>query len=295
MNRVLACAAACAAILLVALTPGDVVAKEKPKAERPFVEETRIAARRRVGDFILEGSLYEETSKDAGVQFRYMHPDHPELRFDIFVYPAGEMPREKAMDDGMQAFTASFDAGVKLKYYDDLQILGTTDFEIVPASKIPEDASVLVLRAVESLRGKRIDLRYRMRIEDTGELVPMRSRGYLFYQQLHYFKSRITAAESRVPQDVYETLSDRAVRELVPAITAINIGGCGEMTVATNRAILDRTDEASFDDLVADMLGQLVSHSLRNCYESRADAKEIEPEDAEIVTIAYDADDWSTP
>ncbi len=295
MNRIAACAAACVALLLVALPQGNAVAKEKPRAERPFIEETRIAAPRRVGDFVLEGSLYEEARKEAGAQFRYAHPDHPELRFDIFVYPAGEMSREKALDVEMRAFTASFDAGVKLKYYDDLRILGTTDFEIVPADKIPEDASVLVLRAVEALRGKRIDLRYRMPIKDTGEIVPMRSRGYLFYQQLHYFKGRITAAESRIPQDVYEALSDRAVRELVPAITAMNIGGCGEMTVTPDRATLDRTDEASFDDLVADILGQMVDQGLRNCYESRAEAQEAEPEDAEIVTIAYDADDWSTP
>ncbi|MFZ5638082.1 MAG: OadG family protein [Pseudomonadota bacterium] len=318
MKRTLCATIAGAALALAALPYGEAAARDKAKAERAFIEETRIAAPQRVGEFVLEGSLYEEAQKYAGAQFRYAHPDHPELRFDLFVYPAGDMPRDEAIERGMRDFRASFDAGVKLKYYDRLRIGDTTDFEIAPTpqtdgsepaapeSAAPEpaapendggdpevDAAIATALAPKPLIGKRIDLRYRMSIEETGDTVAMRSRGYLFYKQLYYFKGRITVAESRMEPSAFDALSDRAIRALVPAVVASNIGGCAETTITIGRDAAGK--DGSIADLLSQMLGQAVDKGDRNCHASRADAQAAEPEDAEIVTIEYDANDWGSP
>lgn len=308
MNRMLSATLAGVALALATLPHGEAVAGVKAKAERAFIEETRIAAPQRVGEFVLEGSLYEQAQKYAGAQFRYAHPDHPELRFDLFVYPAGDMPRDKAIERGMREFLASFEAGVKLKYYDRLRIGDTTDFEIAPTRQADEpppadagnddrdpevDAAIAAALAPKPLIGKRIDLRYRMSFEDTGDVVAMRSRGYLFYKQMYYFKGRITVAESRMDQPTFDALSDRAMRTLVPAVVASNIGGCADRTVVIDRDAAGKDD--SIGDLLSQMLGQALDEGDRNCHASRDEAKAAEPEDAEIVTIDYDPDDWSSP
>ncbi len=282
--------------------------KDKDAAQ-PFIVETRIAAPKRVGEFELESTYYDPATKHAGASLRYLLPDHPEIRFDLFVYPAGEMPYDTAMTSGMKDFVDSFDAGVKMKYYSDLKIVDIVDFDIGPktettapqenkpaANTPPEseaDAIIEAALAPKPVSGKRIDLRYTMRMDETGETVPMRSRGYLFYRQLYYFKGRISVAESRADQATFDTLSDRAMRELVPAVQASNIGGCASVEI-----VVDKETATKSGGTIGDLLMQVVGESLdgihRNCHETRAEAKASEPKQAEIITIEYDPDDWGS-
>jgi len=282
--------------------------KDKDAAQ-PFIVETRIAAPKRVGEFQLESTYYDPATKHAGASLRYLLPDHPEIRFDLFVYPAGEMPHDTAMTSGMKDFVDSFDAGVKMKYYSDLKIVDIVDFDIGPktettapqedkpaANTPPEseaDAIIEAALAPKPVSGKRIDLRYTMRMDETGETVPMRSRGYLFYRQLYYFKGRISVAESRADQATFDTLSDRAMRELVPAVQASNIGGCASVEI-----VVDKETATKSGGTIGDLLMQVVGESLdgihRNCHETRAEAKASEPKQAEIITIEYDPDDWGS-
>ncbi|MGN6151671.1 MAG: hypothetical protein ACTHOH_06610, partial [Lysobacteraceae bacterium] len=99
---------------------------------RSFVEQTRVAAPKRVGEFVLDAAEYDPAMKSAGASLRYSLPDRPELRIDLFVYPAGEMPHADAVKAGMKDFRASLDAAAKAGYYDALRVLDTTDFEIPP-------------------------------------------------------------------------------------------------------------------------------------------------------------------
>ncbi len=298
-----------AAALVSAAQPVTARSRKDKDATQPFIVETRIAAPKRVGEFELESTYYDPATKHAGASLRYLLPDHPEIRFDLFVYPAGDMPHDTAMTSGMKDFVDSFDAGVKMKYYSDLKIVDIVDFDIGPktettapqedkpaANTPPEseaDAIIEAALAPKPVSGKRIDLRYTMRMDETGETVPMRSRGYLFYRQLYYFKGRISVAGSRVDQVTFDTLSDRAMRELVPAVQASNIGGCASVEI-----VVDKETATKSGGTIGDLLMQVVGESLdgihRNCHETRAEAKASEPKQAEIITIEYDPDDWGS-
>lgn len=314
IHRQLSCMLAIAMGLAIAAQPAMAKErKDKDKEEtQPFIVETRISAPKRIGDFVLEQSDYDPAAKYAGASFRYLLPQHPEIRFDLFVYPAGEMPADAALKAGMKNFVESFDAGVKMKYYNDLEIVDTVAFDILPKGFEPaaqdkesagstdaggkadarRDDAFMAALAPKPLAGKRIDLRYRLNMEETGDKVPMRSRGYLFYKQLYFFKGRISVAESRMDQATYETLSDRAMRELVPTIQATNIGGCAREPIALSLDELHRNK----DDLMMQVLGALTSRTDQNCYVSIEDArsiqKDMDEKNAEVVTIEYDANDW---
>lgn len=294
------------AALTIATQPVAAKKRKDKDGTQPFIVETRIAAPKRVGEFELESADYDPATKHAGASLRYLLPDHPEIRFDLFVYPAGDMPHDTAMTSGMKDFVASFDAGVQMKYYTDLKIVDTVDFEIVPRTETPvrqeekkaapeseADTIIAAALAPKPISSKRIELRYTMRMDETGEMVPMRSRGYLFYKQLYYFKGRISVAESRMDQATFETLSDRAMRELVPAVQASNIGGCASVEI-----VVDKETATKGGGTIGDLLMQMVGESLdgihRNCHETRAEAKASEPKQAEIITIEYDPDDWGS-
>ena len=57
-------------------------------------------------------------------------------------------------------------------------------------------------------------------------------------------------------------------------------------------------DQLKSGATVGDVLAQLAAGSVLNrnhCYDRRGQAKQVEPDDAEIVTIEYDAADWGEP
>lgn len=294
------------AALTIATQPVAAKKHKNKDGTQPFIVETRIAAPKRVGEFELESTYYDPATKHAGASLRYLLPDHPEIRFDLFVYPAGDMPHDTAMTSGMKDFVASFDAGVQMKYYADLKIVDTVDFEIAPRTETPvrqeetkaapeseADAIIAAALAPKPISSKRIKLRYTMRMDETGEMVPMRSRGYLFYKQLYYFKGRISVAESRMDQATFETLSDRAMRELVPAVQASNIGGCASVEIVVDKETATKGG-GTIGDLLMQMAGESLDGIHRNCHETRAEAKASEPKQAEIITIEYDPDDWGS-
>lgn len=140
--------------LATSVAPHQAHAKEGKRETtadaRPFIEETRVVAPRRVGDFELEGSRYDPARKDAGVAFRYRLPAHPEMRIDLFVYPAGLMPEQDAIAAGMTPFLATFEEGVRQKYYDRFELLERTSFEIAPQAVPPTSA------AKAGIEGRRI-------------------------------------------------------------------------------------------------------------------------------------------
>lgn len=328
----------CLVSALVAAASSPALAKKsadaarESQADQPFIVETRVVVPKRVGEFVLEGTQYTPEQKYAGVQIRYEHPDHAQIRFDFFVYPAGKMPNEEALRAGMKDFRDSFQAGMRLGYYRDFEIVDDAPFEIALPKAVPpqatppaspskseadakaepvadapagasddgdltpgerELASDEFLESLKGrpLKGERLRLKYVMTDDARGERIPMRSRGYLFYRHLYYFKARISAAESQIDEAAFSALADRAVRELVPAIQARNIGACGQMTLYIDPSEADENKQA--EAMAQSMMDALLSRSESNC-DTRIDEKEFAARhaDAEVVTIAYDPDDW---
>ena len=296
--------------------------KDTGKAdERPFIEQSLIAAPKRIGEFELEGHRYDPDNKSAGVAFRYRLPAHPELRIDLFVYPAGQMPEQEAVKAGMEPFLATLEEAVRQQYYDRFELVGRDAFEIVPAVKgdtvkpdaIQSDAAaqasdqaqddgaqdessqeletLLSAMATQPIRGERLDLRYRMPM-GFDEPVPMHSRGYLFYRQLYYFKGRLTATEAAIGREEFAALADRAVREIVPAIQARHVGGCAQHTININTAAVDAEQDDSL--IMRELAGSLMQMSGKNCYDTIDKARQPIPDGTETVVIAFDPDDWGT-
>lgn len=307
--------------LSIAIAPASAKWREEAASDttsRPFVEQTRIAAPKRVGEFVLEDADYDPETKSSGTLLRYVVNDHPELHIDLFVYPAGDMPHDDAVKAGMKEFQASLDAAVKAGYYSDLRVLDTTDFEIAPspaatdeppasssaaspsddpkagtsgeAPRSPELEAMLAALTPKPIVGRRMDLRYRMPTEARGEPVPMYSRGYLFHRQLYYFKGRISAPESEIDRVAFESLTDRAIRSLVPAVAASNIGGCSQMSISIDRKAMD--EGGSIGDLLLQIIGGSDTGIERHCFDSRDEAIEEEPKDATILVIDYAPSDW---
>lgn len=271
-------------------------------AEQPFIAETRIVAPRRVGDFALEQTRYDDKNKYAGVALRYAHADHPEIRIDLFVYPAGDIPVERALKSELKNLRESLQSGVKLGYFSDLRELSADDFMIQPESTAPPtDApqagtapadSASAPDATAPLPGKRLRLHYMFADPESGERHPMRSRGYLAYRQLYYFKARITAAESQIDEATFSAVADRAMRTLTLAVQAYNIGACGGKTIVLGPDVSKDAD-ALADALLQAVLGDPDAPNTNNC-RLRLDPEEWAKvsADAFVETITFTAEDW---
>ncbi|MGN6153216.1 MAG: hypothetical protein ACTHOH_14605, partial [Lysobacteraceae bacterium] len=157
-------------------------------------------------------------------------------------------------------------------------------------AKGSEFEAMLAAVASKPIIGRRMDLRYRMPAKAGGEPVPTYSRGYLFHRQLYYVKGRISAPESKIDQATFESLADRTMRSLVPAIVVSNIGGCSQTSISIDPNTMD--EGGSVGDLLLQIIGGSDAGIERHCFDSRDEAIEEEPKDATIVVIDYDPSDW---
>lgn len=290
---------ACLLAMLSMLSP----AWAAEESVAPFISRTHVIVPHKVGNYVLEGTNYDERDRFNGVSMRYARSDHPETRFDIFVYAAGRMPAREALDKGMRDFRATFKAGEELGYYSDMRIIEDAAFiidpsdtdgtgsthpsaRIDPADPLPADLQMLILD--ERIQGQRMKLAY---VHHPSQL-PMRSRGYLFYRHLHFFKGRVSAAEERIDEDAFSTLTDHAMRTLVPAISALNVGSCATIDVFAPTE--GREDDASRKAAQRSLVTGLVAARDGNCTGEADDSLAALGGGVEVVTIEYRPDDWSS-
>jgi|GEM_PF-354733 len=304
---------ACLLALSVAFPPAS--ARDAPK--QPFIARTHVVAPLKVGDFVLEGTRYDPANKFAGVAIRYFLPGQEEARIDLFVYPHGQGDSEDALDHGMRDFRATLEAAEQAGYYRGLTVADAVEFDIPLPSALPDTAEPAETAAEPPIAatagpdpaevgriamlaellgegrhvdGRMIELVYDYPGQAEGEWLPMHSRGYLLYRHLYFFKGRISAARSRIDAATFAALADRAMRELVPAVQAYNIGGCGDTTITVDSNL-------SAEDVADMFMRQLVAAQTRseasNCH-AEPDPAELAAlaEGAEVVAIEYAPGDW---
>jgi hypothetical protein len=157
----------------------------------------------------------------------------------------------------------------------------------------PADAdpiTALLADAAQS-KGRRLALSYRIADPDIpSQRIEMRSMGYLFYKQLYLFKGRISAAASQIGEAEFQALTDRAMRELIPAIQVFNAGGCAQVAINVDP---DKLDGDSADSIALDLVAAMNAKIERNCGE-RLDTPEFKAasRDAEVRRVDYDPEDW---
>jgi hypothetical protein len=155
------------------------------------------------------------------------------------------------------------------------------------------EAQVKTLVGMAPIRGERMKLSYRIEDKDSGGEIAMRSRGYLFYKQLYFFKGRISATEAEIDEAAFSDIADRAMRGLVASVQAHNIGGCGQTTIAIDP---DAPKDQMMETMMKAMTESLTRTAEDNCA-TTFDADEYArlKDTAEIVAIEYDAADWKSP
>ncbi|HSD16107.1 MAG TPA: hypothetical protein VLC71_02460 [Thermomonas sp.] len=282
-------------VLLLALAlalpahAGKVDRKAAETEARTFIEASHLIAPERVGDFVLEGSSYDEQNKFAGAGFRYALKDHQESRFDVFVYPAGRAPQADAIASGMVPFKAGIEQAQAAGSIRDLRFLSEDEFPLdVPEPARPAAADTeldaALLEAIASTRtiGKRL----RMHNTMANGGFPMASNGYLFHRQLYFFKVRASAARDRIDQDAFDALTDRAARELVKAIEVANVGACANAEIAID-------PKASADAMALVLVRRSAEIQGENCFGDAGKAKlDEKSKGASVVRIDFTASDW---
>jgi len=304
---------ACLLALSLAFAPAS--ARDTPK--QPFIARTHVVAPLKVGDFVLEGTRYDPANKLAGVAIRYFLPGQEETRIDLFVYPHGQGDSENALDHGMRDFRATLEAAEQAGYYRGMTVADAVEFDIPLPSALPDAAEPAetaaepptaatadpdpaetgriamlaeLLGEGRRIDGRMIELAYDYPGQAEGEWLPMHSRGYLLYRHLYFFKGRISAASSRIDAAAFAALADRAMRELVPAVQAYNIGSCGDTTITIDSNL---SGEDAADMFMRQLVAAQTRSEASNCH-AEPDPAELAAlaEGAEVVAIEYAPGDW---
>ena len=259
--------------------------------ERPYIETSYLQAPHLAGGFSLQASSYDPANKYAGAGFRYTSDDHPGLRIDLYVYPAGRMNPAEALQVGMRDLRASMAYAQAQGSYSQLRELDEATFALpagptagtAPANDF--DARVIAaIAAIEQVEGRKLQLQLSLPPRE----LPMHSNAYLFYKQLYWFKLRASAAQQDIAQDRFNALADRAARELVPALQVAHVGSCAS-------AQINVSADAPDEEAALDLMRQITVHQSFNCHQDAGKAVSAQQRlDHDIVEIAFSAQDWKS-
>lgn len=266
---------------------------EQSAVQRAYVENSYLIAPRRVEDFVLEGSQYDENQKYSGAGFRYVADGHQETRIDVYVYPAGRMGQAAALATGMEAFRADLVRATDAKTYANLVLQEEQEFPLVDdasvvSSESPQDPNAAaILEAIASATrpsGRKLAMTMNLQPQDW----PMHSNGYLFYKQLYYFKVRASATQDRITAGQFNALADRAARTLMPAIEVVNVGECVN-------SVINIVTNASPEEAAKALVTQATEHQGYNCH-ATVEAAEINKKsvNAEMIGISYEPQEWKS-
>lgn len=273
-------------------TAGDLPADGTPPpedpGERPFIEASRVLAPRQVGAWRLVQARDFEGRPDAGVGLRYEHADHPDVRVDLFVYPAGRVDAATELDRGIADVRGDIETGVTSGNYARADFDAPVDFPIprpspdpAPPGRDPGATALEAALAAERAGWTTIPGR-KFRVVLEWSLAEVESRAYLFYRGLFLYKGRISASRVTMPGEALDALADEAMATLVPAIRVDSTGGCHAQTVVH--------DPASG----AEALAVALAHAQRRAQEERCGPAldEAVPEGHHVLRLDFPASLW---
>ncbi|MCK9538991.1 hypothetical protein [Dokdonella sp.] len=178
-------------------------------SKTPFITETMIEVpeQARTGRLLW---FNRAGTAGAGVQARYLVPELPDVPIDLFIYPAGRMPADRALQLGVEAFRASVAYAERQGSYHDAVIRPPAPFAVAWADGTPIPARKLTLEMSD----------------EGGALL---SRAWIAYKQNYWFKLRITAPPALAAK--LDTQGDVLARDLFSHSQALSKGACGDVTV----------------------------------------------------------------
>jgi hypothetical protein len=262
---------------------------------RPFIERSLVIAPEQVGKFTLQGMNDYPGQPGAGIHVRYRHEDVPDVRLDLFVYPAGRVDREPVLDRAMDELRQSLQHAVDKGSYSNLEIGAEGRFDL---RRVDSDGSLLpataepapdpdagldeVLAAIDASNDYRVGRRLEARLHMGDEALD--SRGYLFYRGLYLVKGRISASAKVLPGEALDRFAHHAMATLVPALSTRSTGGCYR-----NEIIVD-PDAPDMGDVLAK---KLIASSARAEQEQCAPVlDETIPEGHRALPLVYPPEAW---
>lgn len=283
LNRRLHCAAWLAILLLAGCATPMPRMPAAPTAEPAFIRDSAVDFPQAISIANLVSHLSLGTVRD-GINLIYRLTDLPEAVFDVFIYPAGDIPTRVALGIGQQDFLTSLR-------------LPDLDGEAVPLEVIAREPFDVVITDGRKLPG----IKTRIEMPGSGAPTELVSQGYLFYRQFYFIKVRITSDAADEVQ--LERLGTLAVRELIPKIDIRSHGRCGRLMpmrdasqVTPIASQLSVTGTELYvrdpDDVEASMAQvQLARDKGMACYGSR----DFPPlaDGYSRRTMQYQADDWN--
>ncbi len=260
-----------------------------------FVVRTHVIIPRQIDGYVLQGTSYDPSNRAAGVGARFAHPDHSETRFDVYIYPAGQMEPGQALDRGMRDFIGTFQYATTQGAYKDLEILDRSPFSLpieTTGETEPPDPTDPLADIARALRETAIPgERLKLSLTHLPSNIPLQSRGYLFYRQMYYFKGRISAAQDSIDSTSFDALTDNAMQTLVPAISALNVGSCATIHIPIDTHETDERKQAEQGALA--LIKGAARARANNCTgELKEDRFTEISEGAEVVTIEFTPGEW---
>jgi hypothetical protein len=313
------CSILCGALLLL-LAPASALAKKPDKAAlpessidepadeaadgpaagaRPFIERSLVLAPEQAGEFALQKANDYPGQPQSGVGLRYVHPDFPEVRLDLFVYPAGRLDRDTVVADAMTGLRASIEDAAKQGAYTDLVFGEETAFDLARVDR--EDGSLrptasdargdkakkestlaqllgAVPESVEG-RGRRLPMSLRFQGEAQNSLA------FLFYRGLYLYKGRVSASPQHVTDENFQRLANLAMLALVPAVQVRSTGACHD-----RQLVVDVADDASTREFGQQLMETVARATSENCAET---LDETVPEGYRALPLQFDAAMWN--
>lgn len=274
------------------------VPKSKPKdtPARPFIERSLVIAPEQVGKFKLFSMNDYPGQPGAGVQVRYQHEDFPNVRVDLFVYPAGRVERGPLLNRAMDEMRQSLEYAVEKGNYSNLEIGQEGEFDL---RRVDTDGSLLppgqksaaasedpdleaVLAAISDQQdyrvGRLLDARLRMGDE------AMDSRGYLFYRGLFLVKGRISASAISLPPESFDRFTHLAMATLVPLVTARSTGGCFKREI-----FVDPDAKDAGETLAKQLVASVAQEQQEQCAEQ---LDETVPDGHRAMPLVFDPGMW---
>lgn len=109
-------------------------------AGRAFIERSLVLVPEQAGAFRLGKANDYPDRPDLGVGMRYVHPDFPAVRLDLFVYPIGRVGRDQALAHVLSGVREGVDAGVAQGVYANV-VMG--EETVLDLRGVAEDGSLL--------------------------------------------------------------------------------------------------------------------------------------------------------
>ncbi|MCX7033220.1 MAG: hypothetical protein NT046_04505 [Arenimonas sp.] len=265
---------------------------------RPFIERSLVIAPEQVGKFKLYSMNDYPGQPGAGIQVRYQHEDFPDVRVDLFVYPAGRVERAEALDSAMRDLRQSLEYAVEKGSYSNLEFGRDGEFDLrrvdsdgslrAPEEKAAPDPDKpdldAVLAAVSNKEDYRVGRLLEARLSMGDEA--MESHGYLFYRGLYLVKGRISATALTLPGESFVRFTQLAMATLVPAVTTRSTGSCFKKEI-----LVDPDAEDASENLAKQLVVSLARDKQEQCAEIM---DETIPAGHRAMPLIYPAGSWGS-